>query len=110
MKAIVAAVMMALSTAACARQVEVGTSPDAQQSEVSVHMTNNLNQPVNVYVVSGGTELFLGQVAANSSQHLQARGIASGSSVTLRARSADGTRTFSRDNVVLAGMFAWQVP
>lgn len=109
MKAIVAAVMVALSTAACARQVEVGTSPDAQ-SEVSVHMTNNLNQPVNVYVVSGGTELFLGQVAANSSQHLQARGIASGSSVTLRARSADGTRTFSRDNVVLAGMFAWQVP
>ena len=110
MRVLVAAVLLAVSSAACARQVEVGTSPDAQSSDVSVHMTNNLNQPVNVYVVSGGTDLFLGQVAANSSEHLQARGIASGASVTLRARTADGTRTFTRENVVLAGMFAWQVP
>lgn len=110
MRAILAAVLVAALTVGCSRSVEVRTAPDAEANDVSVHLTNNLNQPVSVYAVSGGTELFLGQVAAHSAQHLNARGISSGSTVTLRARTADGTKTYTRDNIVMTGMYNWQVP
>ncbi len=91
------------------RQVEVQTAPDVQTG-LGVHMTNNLSQPVNVYVVNMGTEIFLGQVPANSVQHLDVAGVSSGSSVTLRARTADGTQTYSRNDVLMTGTYSWQVP
>ena len=55
-----------LVVAGCSgRQVEVrtGTEPVA---ETAIHLTNNLSQAVNVYVVSGGNDIFVKQVAANS--------------------------------------------
>ena len=91
------------------RQVEVQTAPDVQ-SEVGVYMTNNLSQPVNVYVVTMGSEIFLGQVPAKSAQQLDVAGVSSGSSVTLRARTADGTKTYARNDVLLTGTYSWQVP
>jgi hypothetical protein len=91
------------------REVDVRTAPQTQ-TDAGVHVTNNLTQSVNVYVVSGGTEIFLGQVPAQSAQHLSAGGVASGSNVTLRARTADGSRTYTRDNVMLTGTYSWQVP
>lgn len=102
----------ATSAAACgARQVEVrsGVSPDVQ-SAVGVRVTNNLSQGVNVYVVSGGSDMFLRQLAANSTETMDVRGVAAGSSVTLRATTVDGTRTYTKDNVVLSGTYVWQVP
>jgi hypothetical protein len=49
-------------------------------------------------------------VPANSSQHLPVSGVASGSNVTLKARTADGTREYTKSNVALSGTYAWQVP
>ena len=105
-------VAAAATLAACGpRQVEVrtGASPDAA-SAVGVRVTNNLSQGVNVYVVTGGSDLFLRQVAANSTETLDVRGVAPGSSVTLRATTVDGTRTYTKENVVLSGTYVWQVP
>lgn len=101
-----------LATAACGpRQVEVRTAPQSTQTATAaIHMTNNLSQAVNVYVVSGGTNTFIRQVAANTTEHLPVAGIAAGTTVTLRATTIDGSRTYSRDNVVLSGTFNWQVP
>ena len=103
-------VAAAVAVGACGpREVDVRTAPQSQ-SDVAVQVTNNLSQAVNVYVVSGGEEVFLGQVPAQSAQRLMAGGVASGSTVTLRARTADGSRTYSRDNVIVSGTYGWQVP
>ena len=113
MRKVLAALMLAAvaTTTACGgRQVEVKTSPSTQQAETSVTVTNNLSQAVNVYVTTGGTDMFLRQVAAGSTESLPVRGIASGASVTLKATTVDGTRTYTTDNVMLSGSTTWQVP
>ena len=101
----------ALVVGACGpRQVEVGSPAAESENAVTLYVTNNLSQPVNVYVVSGATEMFAGQVSANSAQQLPVTGVAPGASVVLRARTADGSRTYSRENVLLVGTYNWQVP
>jgi len=109
MKALAAALMLAVVTACGGRQVEVRSGPQPA-AEVAVQMTNNLSQAVNVYVVSAGSDVFLRQVAANSTETLPVQGIATGASVSLKARTVDGTRTYTKDNVVLTGTYNWQVP
>jgi hypothetical protein len=80
-------------------------------SSAAVNMTNNLSQAVNVYVTSGGTDIFVGQVPGRTTQRLPVRGVASGSMVTLKAATADGASTYSKSNVTLGGtVYAWQVP
>jgi hypothetical protein len=108
MKAIVA-LALAVVVVACSRRVEVETgTPPA--STVSLEVTNNATQAINVYVTTGGNELFVGQVAANSTQLLPVSGVASGASVTLIARTADGARAYTKSNVTLTGTYEWQVP
>lgn len=105
--------MLAVALAACGgRQVEVGTGPRPAETgqTTGVQVTNNLTQPVNVYVVSGGSEIFLRQVPANTSESLPVRGVAAGSTVTLRATTVDGTRTYTKENLVLSGSTPWTVP
>ena len=108
MRALAAALMFATLTA-CSRQVEVTTGA-APVAETSISMTNNLTQAVNVYVESAGNDILLKQVAANSTELLPVSGVASGASVTLKARTVDGTRTYSKPNVTLTGTYNWQVP
>ena len=104
------ALALAVTVAACGgRQVEVQTGP-APTSDVAIHLTNNASQPVRVYVVSGGQDNFVAEVSSNSTQHLPVTGVASGSVVTLKATTADGSRTYTRDNVTLSGTVPWQVP
>ena len=111
MKRYLSAVLVAATLAACGpRQVEVTTGAQPEVAETGVRITNNLSQGVNVYVVSGGTDMFLRQVGANSTETLPVRGVASGSTVTLRATTVDGSRTYTKDNVVLSGTYVWQVP
>lgn len=109
MKALIAAALLAVSTAACSRQVEVETAP-APQSTATLHVMNNLSQAVNVYVVSGGQDIFLKQVAARGQEGISVPGVAAGSNVTLKATAADGTRTYTKDNVVLTAMYHWEIP
>lgn len=103
-------VLIAASAVACGpRQVEVTTGAQPA-ADVSIRLTNNLTQAVNLYVVSGGSDVFLKQVAAGSIEVVPVRGIAAGTTVTLRARTVDGTRSYSRDNIYLASNYEWRVP
>jgi hypothetical protein len=99
-----------LVTAACGpRQVEVTTGPQPV-ADVSIRMTNNLTQAVNLYITTGGTDVFLKQVGSSAVEVVPVHGIAAGATVTLKARTVDGTRTYTRDNVILAANYEWRVP
>lgn len=104
------AMVLAVSTSACGpRQVEVTTGAQPA-ADVSIRFTNNLTQAVNLYVTTGGTDVFLKQVAANSVEVVPVRGISAGTTVTLKARTVDGTRSYTRDNIYLAANYEWRVP
>lgn len=99
-----------LVLAACGgRQVEVKTGPELATG-VAIHLTNNLSQAVNVYVVSGGNDIFLKQAAANTVEHLPVAGVPAGATVNLRAVTVDGTRTYTKNNVTLSSMTDWRLP
>lgn len=103
------AVSVAVGASACSRSVQVRTAPTATES--TIHFTNNLSQAVNVYVVQGGTETFVRQVAANTTENLPVRGIPQGSQVALRAVSVDGKSQFDTQNpITLTSSVSWRVP
>jgi hypothetical protein len=112
MRALIASLAIAVTLTACGpRQVEVSTGPTpATAPDVSIRFTNNLTQAVNLYVTSAGTDVFLKQVAASSVEVVPVRGLAAGTTVTLKARTVDGTRTYTRDNIYLAANYEWRVP
>jgi hypothetical protein len=88
------------------------TSPNPRQpsADPALNFSNRLGAPVNVYVVVGGVEMFLREVSANSSEHIPVRGVASGAMVTLRAVTLDAQRVYTRSDVVLDGLYTWQIP
>ena len=110
MKLLLASLALLISTSACGpRQVEVTTGAQPA-ADVAIRFTNNLTQAVNLYVTTGGTDVFLKQVAASSVEVVPVRGLSAGTTVTLKARTVDGTRTYSRDNIYLAANYEWRVP
>lgn len=109
MKALFAAALLTLSVAACSRQVQVETAPGTTNT-ATLHVMNNLSSAVNVYVQSGGQDIFLKQVAARASEGISVPGVAAGSTVNLKAVTADGTRTYTKDNVVLTATYHWELP
>ena len=110
MKIFLASLALIIGTSACGpRQVEVTTGAQPA-ADVSIRLTNNLTQAVNLYVTSGGTDVFLKQVSANSVEVVPVRGITAGTTVTLKARTVDGTRTYTRDNIYLGANYEWRVP
>jgi hypothetical protein len=113
LRATLVAVSLAVASACGPRQVEVRTAPPPVDTTgaPSVQLTNNLSQAVNVYVnVSGGTELFLRQVPANTVEKVPVNGIASGSTVSFKAVTVDGSRTYQSRSAPLAPGFLWSVP
>jgi len=99
-----------LALAACGgRQVEVRTGPEPA-TDVALRVTNNLSQAVNVYVVSGGNDIFLKQVSSNSVENIPVVGVAAGATVNLRAATVDGTKTYTKNNVTLSSMYDWRLP
>lgn len=103
------AILTSMSSACGPRQASVRTAPTS--AEATLHFTNNLQQPVNVYVVQGGTETFVRQVGANTTENLPVRGIALGSQVLLRAVTVDGKSQFdSQGPVSLTSTYSWRVP
>jgi len=109
MRVLMVSLSMLVLTACGPRQVEVRTGPEPAP-EVAIHLTNNLSQAVNVYVVSGGNDIFVKQVAANSVEHVPVAGVAAGSTVNLRAVTVDGTKTYTKNNVTLSTMYDWRLP
>ena len=104
-----AVVLLAAHLVMLSAKVEVGSAP-SPSSGMAVHLTNNASQAVNAYVTAGGSDVFIGQVGANSVKTLSVSGVSSGSSVTLKAKTADGARTYTKDNVSLTSSTDWTVP
>lgn len=104
------ALVAVLAGVACGpRQVEVRTSP-TQATGVSIQVKNDIAQAVNVYITAGGSDSFLGQVGAKESKTMPVQGFASGTTVSLKAVTIDGAKTYSRDKVVLNGMYVFPLP
>ena len=103
---------LALATACGPRQVEVGTAPRAAIQQM-VRVTNNLSQSVNVYAVTGAgseNDLYLQQVPANTVKDVPVPSVRAGASVTFKAVTVDGSRTYQSRSVALTGVFNWAVP
>lgn len=109
MRALMLSLSLVVAAACSGRQVEVRTGPEPA-TDIALHVTNNLSQAVNVYVVSGTSDIFLKQVAANTVEHIPVSGVAAGSTVNLRAVTVDGTRTYTKNNVTLNAMYDWRLP
>jgi hypothetical protein len=86
MRSLLVSLALVASVACAGRQVEVRTGP-TPAADVSIRFTNNISQAVNVYVTTGGSDVFLKQVAANSVEVLPVSGMSAGSVVTLKART-----------------------
>ena len=107
----VIALALSVSAACSQRQVEVRTAPTPTTGEQSVQITNNLSQAVNVYVTTPARgELFLRQIPANTVEKVAVSGVQSGTSVTFKAVTVDGSRTYQSRNAPLSGTFVWSVP
>src|ERR1043165_1812222 len=99
-----------ISTAACGpRQVEVRTAPK-QPAQQAIMLTNGLGQAVNVYVNYNGNDQFVQQVRANTALRLPVSGVPNGATVTLKAVTVDGPKTYSKANIVLNGTVDFSVP
>jgi hypothetical protein len=100
---------LVLAAACGPRQVEVRTAPPLP-AENALQVTNSLTQSVNVYVTYNGTDQFIQQVRPGTSLRLPVRGIPAGSTVTLKAITVDGTKTYSRPNIFLNGVYTFAIP
>lgn len=109
MRILMVSLSMLALTACGGRQVEVRTGPQPT-ADVALHVTNNLSQAVNVYVVSGGSDIFVKQVSSNSVEHVPVAGVAAGATVNLRAVTVDGRNTYTKNNVMLSSMYEWRLP
>ena len=99
-----------IALAACSpRQVDVRTAP-TQATAVSLQVNNTLSQAVNVYVTVSGSDTFLKQINGNSTATIPVQGIAAGTTVSLKAVTVDGTKTYTRPNVTLNGTFVFSLP
>ena len=104
------ALVLAAATACGGRAVEVRTAPTVT-SDMSVQVTNNLSQAVNIYATAtGSTELFLRQVPANTVEKVPVQGVSSGTKVTFKAVTVDGSRTYQSRDIALTGLYVWSVP
>ena len=113
MSKVLVALLLSAALVGCHRGVHVKNAPApaaAAARPVTFKVTNNLAQAVNVYVTSGGSDILAGQVAGNSTTALSVPGVGNGTTVSLKAQTADGTHTYTRDDVTLTSSFTWQVP
>jgi hypothetical protein len=109
MRALLAGALLVVTGACGGRKVDVETAPKASAA-VTLHFTNNDNSAVNVYVVNQGTDLFLKQVPANSTEDLPVAGVAAGTQVRLKATRTDGSKTYTSDPMALNAATTWKVP
>src|SRR5438067_4873328 len=100
--------ILALTTACGPRRVEVRTAPTS--SNQSLEVSNDLTQAVNVYVTVAGSDTFLRQVPAKTAQVVPLPGLNAGTTVSFKAVTVDGTRTFTRENVSLSGTYPFPLP
>ena len=110
MKRLLLGLTLVVAVSACGNRGIVVENTPKPATAAALTVTNNLDQAVNVYVVSGSTDHFVKQVAAKSTDQLNVTGVDVGSTVRLKATTADGTKTYTKDGVVLQSSTTWQVP
>lgn len=108
MRQILLAAVLFTATACGPRQVLVTTGAQPA-SEVSLRVTNNLSQAVNIYIRSGSSDIFVKQISANTVEWVPIEGFRPGTTVTLVARPVSGSPTYSQ-TVVLEQSVEWRVP
>lgn len=102
---------LAAASAGCGQRAAQVSSAPSQPTQVSIEVRNTLPQAVNVYVNSGGaSDTFLQQVAGNSTATVPVPGVAPGTSVTLRAVTLDGSKTYTRARATLTSGFTFSLP
>lgn len=105
------ALALAAGAAGCGQRAAQVSSAPSQPAQVSIQVRNTLAQAVNVYVNTGGTsDTFLQQVAGNSTATVPVPGVAPGASVTLRAVTLDGGKTYTRARATLTNTFTFSLP
>ena len=109
MRALLAGALLIATVACGGRKVDVSAAPKAGAA-VTLHFTNNDNSAVNVYVVNNGTDHFLKQVPANSTEDLPVANIEAGTQVRLKATRTDASKTYTSDPMPLTATTTWQVP
>jgi hypothetical protein len=109
MRALLAGALLMATVACGSRKVDVSTAPKATAA-VTLHFTNNDNSAVNVYVVNEGTDHFLKQVPANTTEDLSVPNVAAGTQVRLKATRTDSSKTYTSDPMPLNATTTWQVP
>ena len=109
MRALLAGMLLVAATACGSRQVDVSSGAPTAAS-ATVRFTNNDNSAVNVYVVNAGQDMFLKQVAANTTEDLPVAGVPTGTQVRLKATRTDGGRTYTSDPMSLTATTTWRVP
>lgn len=77
---------------------------------MTLHVTNNLTQAINVYYNAGTADVFLRQVEPGKQVSIPVSSAPVGAEVTLKATTIDGGRTYSKPRVVLSGLYAWSIP
>ena len=108
MRALLAGALLMATVACGSRKVDVSTAPRTTAA-ATLHFTNNDNSAVNVYVVSGGTDHFLKQVPANTTEDLPVATVAVGTEVRLKATRTDSSKTYTSDPMPLNATTTWQV-
>jgi len=108
-RTILLAAALLVSGAACAPRAVTVSTGDQPASEVSLRVTNDLSQAINVYIRSGASDVFVKQVAANTVEWVPVQGFRAGTSVTLVARPVSGSPTYTR-SIVLSQTVEWRVP
>jgi len=109
MRALLAGALLIATVACGSRKVDVSTAPKATAA-VTLHFTNNDNSAVNVYVVQEGTDHFVKQVRANSTEDLPVANIPAGTEVRFKATRTDSSKTYTSDQMALNATTTWQVP
>jgi hypothetical protein len=108
--ALALAAALTLTAACAARTVEVGTGAELAPAQ-SIEFTNNFAQAVNVYMRAGtGSEVFVRQVPARTSERLPIRGVRDGATVSLRVAPVDGAANVTRSDVRVVPGTSVRVP
>jgi len=109
MRAVLAGALLIATMACGGRKVDVETAPKTAAA-VTLHFTNNDNSAVNVYVVTEGTDHFVKQVQANTTEDLPVATVPAGTQVRLKATRTDSSKTYTSDPMPLNATITWQVP
>ena len=106
----VAFALLGAAVPACAPRA-INVSSGTEPAGAGLAFTNGLRTAVNVYVRGpSGSEVFVRQVPAGTTEALVIRGIAPGAVVSLRAAPVDGGQGYSRESVSLGNGASWTVP